>query len=153
MKVVFKSHALNLIAVKVYITISEVDFSFLYIFIFLMCMGNDFLLDSFGRLSSCHCACKANAMQVIPLLTTCTHISGGSLESVIAQDEHLPEDVVREFGADLITGLHHIHNLGIIFCELTPGKVTRSIICSGYHILLCMQSTFYSYYTVFERIT
>ncbi|XP_068791773.1 serine/threonine-protein kinase ULK4 isoform X1 [Struthio camelus] len=49
--------------------------------------------------------------------------TGGSLESVIAQDEHLPEDVVREFGVDLITGLHHIHNLGIIFCELTPGKI------------------------------
>ncbi|XP_034616884.1 serine/threonine-protein kinase ULK4 isoform X3 [Trachemys scripta elegans] len=42
---------------------------------------------------------------------------------VIAQDEHLPEDVVREFGIDLVTGLHHIHDLGIIFCELTPGKV------------------------------
>uniref|UniRef100_A0A8C3LT54 Unc-51 like kinase 4 n=1 Tax=Chrysolophus pictus TaxID=9089 RepID=A0A8C3LT54_CHRPC len=49
--------------------------------------------------------------------------TGGSLESVIAQDEHLPEDVVREFGVDLITGLYHIHNLGIIFCELTPGKI------------------------------
>uniref|UniRef100_A0A8B9BZM4 Unc-51 like kinase 4 n=1 Tax=Anser brachyrhynchus TaxID=132585 RepID=A0A8B9BZM4_9AVES len=49
--------------------------------------------------------------------------TGGSLESLIAQDEHLPEDVVREFGVDLITGLHHIHNLGIIFCELTPGKI------------------------------
>ncbi|XP_074431353.1 serine/threonine-protein kinase ULK4 isoform X4 [Larus michahellis] len=49
--------------------------------------------------------------------------TGGSLESVIAQDEHLPEDVVREFGVDLITGLHHIHKLGIIFCELTPGKI------------------------------
>uniref|UniRef100_A0A8B9PQ02 Unc-51 like kinase 4 n=1 Tax=Apteryx owenii TaxID=8824 RepID=A0A8B9PQ02_APTOW len=49
--------------------------------------------------------------------------TGGSLELVIAQDEHLPEDVVREFGADLITGLYHIHNLGIIFCELTPGKI------------------------------
>ncbi|NXI42270.1 ULK4 kinase, partial [Galbula dea] len=49
--------------------------------------------------------------------------TGGSLESVIAQDEHLPEDVVREFGVDLITGLYHIHKLGIIFCELTPGKI------------------------------
>ncbi|NXA48076.1 ULK4 kinase, partial [Nothocercus julius] len=49
--------------------------------------------------------------------------TGGSLESVIAQDEHLPEDVVREFGVDLITGLYHIHNRGIIFCELTPGKI------------------------------
>ncbi|XP_061852777.1 serine/threonine-protein kinase ULK4 [Colius striatus] len=49
--------------------------------------------------------------------------TGGSLESVIAQDEHLPEDVVREFGVDLITGLYHIHKLGIILCELTPGKI------------------------------
>ncbi|NXA22453.1 ULK4 kinase, partial [Ibidorhyncha struthersii] len=49
--------------------------------------------------------------------------TGGSLESVIAQDKHLPEDVVREFGVDLITGLYHIHKLGIIFCELTPGKI------------------------------
>ncbi|XP_010084300.1 PREDICTED: serine/threonine-protein kinase ULK4, partial [Pterocles gutturalis] len=49
--------------------------------------------------------------------------TGGSLESVIAQDEHLPEDVVREFGVDLVTGLYHIHQLGIIFCELTPGKI------------------------------
>ncbi|KAM6375889.1 LOW QUALITY PROTEIN: serine/threonine-protein kinase ULK4 [Alca torda] len=48
--------------------------------------------------------------------------TGGSLESVIAQDEHLPEEVVREFGV-VITGLYHIHKLGIIFCELTPGKI------------------------------
>ncbi|KAL8165531.1 UNVERIFIED_CONTAM: hypothetical protein K2H54_047073 [Gekko kuhli] len=49
--------------------------------------------------------------------------TGGSLEVVIAQDEHLPEDVVREFGIDLVTGLHHIHDLGILFCDLTPGKI------------------------------
>ncbi|XP_019364443.1 PREDICTED: serine/threonine-protein kinase ULK4 isoform X1 [Gavialis gangeticus] len=49
--------------------------------------------------------------------------TGGSLEVLIAQDEHLPEDVVRDFGIDLVTGLHHIHDLGIIFCELTPGKI------------------------------
>ncbi|NXH17353.1 ULK4 kinase, partial [Bucco capensis] len=57
------------------------------------------------------------------LLTMYEHISGGSVASVIAEDEHLPEDVVRKFGVDLITGLYHIHNLGIIFCELTPGKI------------------------------
>ncbi|XP_019141186.3 serine/threonine-protein kinase ULK4 isoform X1 [Corvus cornix cornix] len=49
--------------------------------------------------------------------------TGGSLESVIAQDEHLPEDVVREFGVELVTGLYHIHKHGIIYCELTPGKI------------------------------
>uniref|UniRef100_A0ABM5GPR7 Serine/threonine-protein kinase ULK4 isoform X2 n=1 Tax=Pogona vitticeps TaxID=103695 RepID=A0ABM5GPR7_9SAUR len=49
--------------------------------------------------------------------------TGGSLEMVIAQDEHLPEDVVRDFGIDLVAGLHHIHELGILFCDLTPGKI------------------------------
>ncbi|XP_016051574.1 PREDICTED: serine/threonine-protein kinase ULK4 [Miniopterus natalensis] len=49
--------------------------------------------------------------------------TGGSLEMVIAQDENLPEDVVREFGIDLITGLHHLHQLGILFCDLSPGKI------------------------------
>ncbi|XP_076774076.1 serine/threonine-protein kinase ULK4 isoform X10 [Arvicanthis niloticus] len=49
--------------------------------------------------------------------------TGGSLETVIAQDENLPEDVVREFGVDLVTGLHHLHRLGILFCDLSPGKI------------------------------
>ncbi|XP_039192026.1 serine/threonine-protein kinase ULK4 isoform X1 [Crotalus tigris] len=49
--------------------------------------------------------------------------TGGSLEMLIAQDEHLPENVIREFGIDLVTGLHHIHELGIIFCDLTPRKI------------------------------
>ncbi|XP_036287850.1 serine/threonine-protein kinase ULK4 isoform X1 [Pipistrellus kuhlii] len=49
--------------------------------------------------------------------------TGGSLEMVIAQDENLPEDVVRGFGIDLITGLHHLHQLGILFCDLSPGKI------------------------------
>lgn len=84
------------------------------------------------------------ASSLCDLLTMCKHISGGSLESVIAQDEHLPEDVVREFGVDLITGLYHIHKLGIIFCELTPGKVRMSIICRGNCILLCIPSVFNS---------
>ncbi|KAJ6661988.1 hypothetical protein lerEdw1_012835 [Lerista edwardsae] len=57
--------------------------------------------------------------------------TGGSLEMVIAQDEHLPEDVVREFGVDLVTGLYHIHNLGILFCDLTPGKASRIILLEG----------------------
>ncbi|XP_064273204.1 serine/threonine-protein kinase ULK4 isoform X8 [Passer domesticus] len=49
--------------------------------------------------------------------------TGGSLESLIAQDQCLPEHVVREFGIDLVTGLYHIHKHGIIYCELKPGKI------------------------------
>uniref|UniRef100_A0A2K6KRV3 Protein kinase domain-containing protein n=1 Tax=Rhinopithecus bieti TaxID=61621 RepID=A0A2K6KRV3_RHIBE len=50
-------------------------------------------------------------------------LAGGSLKTVIAQDENLPEDVVREFGIDLITGLYHLHKLGILFCDISPGKI------------------------------
>ncbi|XP_039925056.1 serine/threonine-protein kinase ULK4 isoform X1 [Hirundo rustica] len=49
--------------------------------------------------------------------------TGGSLESVIAQDECLPENVVREFGVEVVTGLYHIHKHGIIYCDLKPGKI------------------------------
>ncbi|XP_058038699.1 serine/threonine-protein kinase ULK4 [Ahaetulla prasina] len=49
--------------------------------------------------------------------------TGGSLEILIAQSEHLPENIIREFDIDLVTGLHHIHELGIIFCDLTPRKI------------------------------
>ncbi|XP_012885695.1 PREDICTED: serine/threonine-protein kinase ULK4 [Dipodomys ordii] len=49
--------------------------------------------------------------------------TGGSLETVIAQDENLPEDVVRAFGADVIAGLHYLHTLGIVFCDISPGKI------------------------------
>lgn len=50
-------------------------------------------------------------------------ISGGSLAALVAQDESLSEDVVREFSIDLIKGLKHIHDSGIIFSDLTPAKV------------------------------
>ncbi|XP_038652527.1 serine/threonine-protein kinase ULK4 [Scyliorhinus canicula] len=49
--------------------------------------------------------------------------TGGSLAMVIAQDEYLHEDVVRQFGIDLVTGLRQIHELGIIFCDLNPAKI------------------------------
>ncbi|KAG8010251.1 Serine/threonine-protein kinase ULK4, partial [Nibea albiflora] len=49
--------------------------------------------------------------------------TGGSLESVIAHDGYLSEDVVRRFGWDLVKGLKHIHELGVIFSDLTPAKI------------------------------
>ncbi|KAF3691645.1 Serine/threonine-protein kinase ULK4 [Channa argus] len=49
--------------------------------------------------------------------------TGGSLESMIHQDGFFPEDVVKRFGWDLVQGLKHIHELGIIFSDLTPAKV------------------------------
>ncbi|KAM4736319.1 serine/threonine-protein kinase ULK4 isoform 2-T3 [Anableps anableps] len=49
--------------------------------------------------------------------------TGGSLESVVAHDGNLSEDIVRRFGWDLVKGLRHIHELGIILSDLTPAKV------------------------------
>ncbi|XP_062421741.1 serine/threonine-protein kinase ULK4 isoform X1 [Pungitius pungitius] len=49
--------------------------------------------------------------------------TGGSLESIIGQDGGLSEDVVRSFGWDLVQGLKYIHQLGIIFSDLTPSKI------------------------------
>ncbi|XP_059196171.1 serine/threonine-protein kinase ULK4 [Centropristis striata] len=49
--------------------------------------------------------------------------TGGSLHSVIGHDGCLSEDVVRSFGWDLVKGLKHIHELGIIFSDLTPAKI------------------------------
>ncbi|XP_054898282.1 serine/threonine-protein kinase ULK4 isoform X2 [Poeciliopsis prolifica] len=49
--------------------------------------------------------------------------TGGSLESVVAHDGNLTEDIVRRFGWDLIKGLRYIHELGIILSDFTPAKV------------------------------
>ena len=55
--------------------------------------------------------------------------SGGSLETVIVQDERLPESSIRKFGIDMVQGLHHIHSLGIIFSDLKPSKVICRLTC------------------------
>ena len=51
------------------------------------------------------------------------NVPGGSLKTIIKQDDHLPESSIRKFGMDLIKGLHHIHSLGIVFSDLKPSKV------------------------------
>ena len=63
-------------------------------------------------------------MQMVYMFNICP--LGGSLETVIAQDDHLPESAIRAFGVDLIMGLHHIHSLGIIFSDIKPSKVGNS---------------------------
>ncbi|KAL8565090.1 hypothetical protein ACOMHN_005293 [Nucella lapillus] len=49
--------------------------------------------------------------------------TGGSLADILAQDHHLPESSIREFGVHLVTGLHYVHSLGILFHDLRPSKV------------------------------
>ena len=51
------------------------------------------------------------------------YVTGGSLKTIIEQDDQLPETSVRKFGIDAVKGLHHIHSLGIVFCDIKPSKV------------------------------
>ena len=49
---------------------------------------------------------------------------GGKLEVVLEQDHHLPESAVMKFGLDIVRGLHYLHSLGILYCDLQPSKVS-----------------------------
>ena len=42
------------------------------------------------------------------------------MEHLIEQDGPLPEIIVRDFGANIVSGLHYLHSLGIVHCDLTP---------------------------------
>ena len=49
--------------------------------------------------------------------------SGISLETILAQDGCLPEEIIRKFGRDVVEGLFYLHSQDIIYCDLTPSKV------------------------------
>ena len=63
---------------------------------------------------------------------------GGSLKTVIEQDQHLPESCIQKFGIDLVNGLHHIHSLGIIFCDFKPSNVMPIILLLSDCALCCL---------------
>ena len=50
-------------------------------------------------------------------------LSGGSLTEILEQDGHLPETVVRDFGADICKGLFHLHQNSVIFALLSPSAI------------------------------
>lgn len=60
------------------------------------------------------------------LCCNCIFFLGGSLAALVAQDECLSEEVVREFSIDLMKGLKYIHDSGIVVSDLTPAKVEAS---------------------------
>ncbi|KAF8569836.1 hypothetical protein P879_01164 [Paragonimus westermani] len=48
--------------------------------------------------------------------------TGGSLEQVIKEDKFLPENLIRQFGADIVRGLDYIHSRGVVFNEMRPSR-------------------------------
>lgn len=72
----------------------------------------------------------SNIVKFIEWYETTNHLwvvmelcTGGGLDVIIRQDGHLPESAVKQFGEDLVRGLHHIHCLGLIYADLRPSKV------------------------------
>ena len=49
--------------------------------------------------------------------------TGGSLDTIISQDLFLPEETVKQFGAEIVKGLSYIHSLGILYCDLRPSRI------------------------------
>ncbi|KAH9098186.1 hypothetical protein LEN26_016623 [Aphanomyces euteiches] len=48
---------------------------------------------------------------------------GGDLLNLITLDKSLPESSIKNFGHDLVRGLHYLHTNGIIYCDLKPANV------------------------------
>ena len=66
--------------------------------------------------------------------------TGGTLEHLIEQDGPLPEIIVRDFGTNIVAGLHYLHSLGIVHCDLTPYAIVLdsddSKVIEGFDILI-----------------
>jgi serine/threonine-protein kinase ULK4 len=48
---------------------------------------------------------------------------GGSLNTLIEADKKLPEDVVIDFGFNIVEALFYLHSNGIIYCDLKPHTI------------------------------
>lgn len=59
------------------------------------------------------------------------YCTGGNLSSLLKQDGHLPEESVRMFGLDLLSGLKYLHQFGVLHCDLQ----LKNILIDEYGIL------------------
>lgn len=59
------------------------------------------------------------------------YCTGNDLLSLIKKDGHLPEESVRMFGLDILSGLKYLHSQGILHCDLQP----KNILIDEYGIL------------------
>jgi len=51
---------------------------------------------------------------------------GGPLQEILSQDGFLPENTICRFGKDILLGIKHLHDRGIVFADLCPKKVSHT---------------------------
>ncbi|XP_033114833.1 serine/threonine-protein kinase ULK4-like isoform X2 [Anneissia japonica] len=99
-------------------------------FVAIHCIDKSKRPQTTNRVRLTHELSHINVVQFLEWYETTNHLwlvvelcTGGSLESILAQDGHLPESCIFSFGLDLVRGLHYLHSLGILFCDLQPSKI------------------------------
>lgn len=77
-----------------------------------------------------HELCHPNIVKFYEWYETTNHIwmivelcTGQNLSAMLEQDACFPEATVRQFGADIVNGLYHLHSLGILYCDLRCSKL------------------------------
>ena len=57
------------------------------------------------------------------LWTITEYCVGGTLQTVIKEDGHLPEIAVRTFATELAVALQLLHSNGILHCDVSPANI------------------------------
>lgn len=51
------------------------------------------------------------------------YATGGDMLNLLRQDGKLPEDSIKKFAHDIVSGLHYVHHRGYIFGDLKPSNI------------------------------
>merc|ERR1740117_1528088 len=51
------------------------------------------------------------------------YATGGDMMTLLQEDGRLPEESVKKFAYDIISGLHYVHHRGYIYADLKPSNI------------------------------
>eukprot|EP00794_Sanderia_malayensis_P019293 gene19293-21217_t len=78
----------------------------------------------------CHDLHHSNVVQFYEWYETSNHLwlvvelcTGLSLETILMQDNYLPEETIRSFSKGIVEALFYLHCRDIIYCDLVPSKM------------------------------